>query len=372
MAAGISTRTKRITAAVLLLAIACGPSAVDRRPLPAECPPGEDRRIIQWHQVDDAEERADLIRWCAAVGPPVVERPDYEAPASPVDSLAVVTWNTHVGGGALSYFIRQLRTGVLTYGKPVPHFAVLLQETYRAGPEVPAVFPADAKYADEIFPSRDLGTRRDVRDIAREHGLFVYYVPAMRNGGEDDPPEDRGNAILSTLPLSDFVAWELPRRYQRRVTIGAAIEGVTSRGEAWRLLLISIHLDHRTGIRAFVQSFSSVRLEQVEFFLAHVGDVDAAVVGGDLNTWLGESHESGVKRLRDEFPEPRDLPTHGTLKFGAVLERQTDFLFFRLPDQWRAQYRRIVDTYGSDHYPLLGWIRFGDQAEREQRAITED
>ena len=33
-------------------------------------------------------------------------------------------------------------------------------------------------------------------------------------------------------------------------------------------------------------------------------------------------------------------------------------MFFRLPQHWRAGYGRIDDTYGSDHYPLLGWVVF--------------
>lgn len=372
MAVGISERRKKISAVAIMLAVACGPTTVHRQPLPDECPSAEGSGLIRWHQVTDAEERAELIRWCAAVGPPVVDDAVQPTPVVKLDSLAIVTWNTHVGGGALAYFIRQLRTGVLTKGKPVPHFVVLLQETYRAGSAVPAAIPADAKYADEIFPSRDLGERRDVREIAAEYRLYVYYVPSMRNGGEDDPPEDRGNAILSTLPLTDFEAWELPLRFQRRVTVGARIDGITSSGTPWRLALISMHLDHRTGLRAFVESFSSVRLQQVDFVLDNLDAADAAVVGGDLNTWLGEGQEASVRRLREAFPYPRELPTHGTLKFGGVLERQTDFLFFRLPDGWLARYRRVVDTYGSDHYPLLGWVRFGDPPTGEQSVLKEE
>jgi endonuclease/exonuclease/phosphatase family metal-dependent hydrolase len=365
MTTRVLKRSARLLAAATLLACACGPKVTDRAGLPAECPHPQDHRLIRWYQVEDSEERAQLIRWCSAVGPAVVDEPPPTQPPT-VDSLAVVSWNTHVGGGALGYFIRQLRTGVLNNARPVPHFVILLQETYRTGPEIPARLPADALYADPIFPTRELGIRRDVREMAEEYGLFVYYVPSMRNGGEDGPPEDRGNAILSTLPLSDFTAWELPYRFQRRVTIGASVQGVTSSGVPWRLRFLNIHLDHRTGIRAFVTSFGAVREEQVEFLLERFPADGAAVAGGDFNTWLGEYMEGAIDRVREVFPEPREIPRHGTVKFGPVLERQTDFLFFRLPPGWRGHYRRIDDTYGSDHYPLLGWIRFGEEPPAEE------
>jgi endonuclease/exonuclease/phosphatase family metal-dependent hydrolase len=353
------TRTKTWPATVLLMALACGPEVAEHADLPVECPYPEDRVAIRWYQVDDIEEREKLRRWCAAVGSPVIDVPDRPAPRAPIDSLAVVSWNTHVGGGALGYFVRQLRTGVLTKGEPVPHFVVLLQETFRAGPQVPHHPPAGASYAEEIFPSRELGERRDVQTIADEHGLYLYYVPSMRNGADTEPPEDRGNAILSTLPLAEHAAWELPFRTQRRVAIGAAVEGVTTAGETWRLSMVNVHLDLRTGVRTFFRSFGHVRERQMEFVMENTPADGAAIIGGDFNTWLGEREEPAVRLVREQYTEPRLIPSHGTLEFGAILERQTDYLFFRLPLGWSGRYRRIDDTYGSDHYPLLGWVRFG-------------
>ena len=59
----------------------------------------------------------------------------------------------------------------------------------------------------------------DVRDIAEQFGLSVAYVPSMRNGPATalSEREDRGNAILSTEPLLDVRAIELPFGKQRRV-----------------------------------------------------------------------------------------------------------------------------------------------------------
>jgi endonuclease/exonuclease/phosphatase family metal-dependent hydrolase len=345
---------------LLLPAAGCGPKTADLAALSELSPPDESGIEIRWYQSEDEEELSEQRRWHAAVGSPVLLRPALPEPPAPLDSLAVLCWNTHVGGGAINYLIRQLKTGVLTAGRPVDHFVILLQETFRDGTDVPPAPPPGTYYADDIFPTPDLGERMGVTDVGHRHGLYTYYVPSMRNGDDKNRPEDRGNAILSTLPLDSLTAWELPIRIERRVAIGAAIEGVSTAGEVWRLFFTNVHLDLRTNVRSIVRSMSGVRRYQIGFILDNQTSDSTAVFGGDFNTWFGERKEPAVMRVREDFPIPERLPTHGTLRFGAVLERQTDFLFFRLPQHWRAGYRRIDDTYGSDHYPLLGWIVFGE------------
>ena len=61
--------------------------------------------------------------------------------------------------------------------------------------------------------------------------LNLRYVPSMRNGAG---PSDRGNAILSELPLADARAFELPLVLQRRVPLVATLAlagGPLQRGE---------------------------------------------------------------------------------------------------------------------------------------------
>jgi endonuclease/exonuclease/phosphatase family metal-dependent hydrolase len=348
-----------LVAAAALPPAGCGPRAVEGTAPPRECPLPVQGGEIRWYRPESAEEREEQRRWCAGAGPPVIRAPARPVPPAPLDSLAILCWNTHVGGGAVEYLIRQLRTGVLTTGRPVEHFVVLLQETYRAGAGVPREPPPGTRYAGEIFPEPELGERVDVVEIGRRHGLYVYYVPSMRNGEGLDPPEDRGNAILSTLPPQALTAWDLPIRIERRVTIGAAFAGITPAGEPWRVFFTNLHLDLRTNVRFIVRSFSGVRRYQIGFVLDNLPGDGAAVLAGDFNTWFGEKKEPAILRARERFPLPERIPSHGTLEFGPVLERQTDYMFFRLPEHWTAGYGRIDDTYGSDHYPLLGWIRFG-------------
>jgi endonuclease/exonuclease/phosphatase family metal-dependent hydrolase len=78
-------------------------------------------------------------------------------------------------------------------------------------------------------------------------------------------------------------------------------------------------------------------------------------VGGDFNTWAPNFFERAIPYLRSAFPDTPEPPPQHTFQ-GRGIRRKLDYLFFRLPDEWRATYVRIDAQYGSDHYPLLGWI----------------
>src|SRR5690606_22458341 len=126
------------------------------------------------------------------------------APAEPVDSLVVVTWNVHVGGGDLPRLVADLRAGALTGGARVEAFVLLLQEAHRGGASVPAA-PVAGAHGNGIDAAPPSGARLDVVASARALGLNVLYAPSMRNGdGASD--EDRGNAILTNLVIRDPAA----------------------------------------------------------------------------------------------------------------------------------------------------------------------
>ena len=56
--------------------------------------------------------KTKLADWCAGVGPVLFE-PDRPADSvPPLDRLAIVTWNTHVGGGAVDDLIDRVRGGL--------------------------------------------------------------------------------------------------------------------------------------------------------------------------------------------------------------------------------------------------------------------
>ena len=104
-----------------------------------------------------------------------------QTPAATIDSLYVITWNVHVGGGDLRRLVADLRAGELTGGRPVDSYVLLLQEVHRAGPEVPANPTPDAG-ASGIASVPPSGERHDVVEAAHSLGLNVLYVPSMRNG----------------------------------------------------------------------------------------------------------------------------------------------------------------------------------------------
>jgi len=315
----------------------------------------------EWILRHAADERSALDAWCWAVGPGVVSQAATSAGAS-IDQLAVVVWNAHVGNGDLDRLLSDLRSGVIT-GQPVRDFVVLLQEVHRGGADVPRQVPGWAASAGRHGGEHPY--RVDVVSLARREGLSVVYAPSMRNGSPRDgrPPEDRGNAIVSTLPLAEPSFVELPFERQRRVAVLASVAGRTSSGETWRLRFASIHLDNRARLGRIHRSFGAARERQAESVVEVLAGTGPAVVGGDLNTWEATRDAAAVKALRMEFPLPERPPEEGTLELPWVLPAlRLDHLFFRLPDGWEANYRVLENDYGSDHQPLLGWVRIGGSA----------
>ena len=308
---------------------------------------------VQWLS---AAERQDLLdRWCSTVGAPITFGAPAVDEAAALDSLAILTWNTHVGAGDLEALVTDLRVGRLTGGAPVRSFVILLQEVYRAGGTVPDRVVTDA-VPSRVAPEERTG-RGDIVQTARDLGLSLAYVPSMRNGLTDDGlPEDRGNAIVSTLPLEEVTAIELPFEAQRRVAVSATVRGLTTRGRDWKLRVSSVHFDTRSTGSRFLATFGAGRLRQARGLVARLPPGIPTVVGGDLNTWTPRILEGSLDYLQRAFPDspcPSEEPTFQT---GWGFTRRLDHFFFRLPDAWQARFERVDDRYESDHYPLLAWV----------------
>ncbi len=316
--------------------------------------PGDAAAKVRWLGAGASEGAASLDRWCAAVGGPLLMGPETPpTSARVVDGLAVVVWNVHVGKAALERLLAELRAGELNAGSPVEHFVLLLQEVVRVGSSVPGAVPDGALSARAVAAPVD--PSRSIDALAARAGLFGFYVPSMRNGA--DYREDRGNAILSTLELSDPVAIELPYERQRRVAVSARVPIPLRNGKSAPLRLVSAHLDNASrGIR-FWRSFGAGRARQARGLLEALEGEEAVVLGGDFNTWFGESREEALVLLRDRFPSPARLPVAATYSPPWGLpERQVDYLLLRLPDGWQARYRVASDRRNSDHAPLVGWL----------------
>jgi endonuclease/exonuclease/phosphatase family metal-dependent hydrolase len=304
---------------------------------------------VRWLAPELRSDRASLDNWRLSVGPPVVVSPTTSA-VEPVDRLVVVNWNMHVGGGDIGGLLDDVRR---RSGPAVP-IVFLLQEAYREGPEVPVKLDGRASFASMIRSLRADGTREEIQSVARRLGLHAYYVPSMRNGGPSASAEDRGNAILSTLPLSDLTAIELPFERQRRVAVAATVSGTNLNGSPWKLRVVSAHLDNMVGARRlWIAGGEFGRTRQARGLVSALRDEGPLVLGADLNSWFG-FQDGAYRTAAAAFPMSGVSDRRGT--FHGML--RLDHLFFRLADGWQAKFARADNSYGSDHFPLVGEVSF--------------
>lgn len=292
----------------------------------------------------DREDVVELARWCRAVGPPVIAtRIGTEQAAPALDELVILSWNAHLAEGELEDLIARLKSGAFTNGRPAQRFVLLVQELYRRGDDVPAFDPRD-RSAFAIRP-RDPDAA-DAADYAARLGLSLIYVPSMRNGSE--LREDRGNAIISTEPLLDPVALELPLSRQRRVALAAAIAV-----EGGRIEVINTHLEPLSSPKT-LWVFQDPRAAQVRAILDLLStpryrDAAGVIWGGDFNTVRGGDTERAYRDARAWSSSLALEDRRSTHMMGRL-----DYLFFRLSPEWAAATRRLDDRFGSDHYPVLG------------------
>ena len=279
------------------------------------------------------------------------------ATADGTAELVVVSWNVHGGLADITALIRRVEAGEFTDGVPTSRFVLLLQEAHRRGPLVPRVLPRGTPVPRAIRPGLATAGRADLLDLARARGLAAYYAPSMRNGDPDDTDEDRGNAILSTEPLSDFEAIELPFVRQRRVAVAATLSGQSASGVPWALRVASVHLDNLASPRRLWIAATGTRVRQVRGLLSAIGPHPALVIGGDFNTWFGFS-DPAYRTIAGVVPDAAIWDARPT--FGRFL--RLDHLFAKLPGRWTIGARRVNERYGSDHHALVATVRMPDAA----------
>jgi endonuclease/exonuclease/phosphatase family metal-dependent hydrolase len=181
----------------------------------------------------------------------------------------------------------------------------------------------------------------------------MLYVPSMRNGA--DLLEDRGNAILSSEPLSNALSMELPFERQRRVAIGASLE-VMRDGVPSTLRVVDVHLEPLSAPRS-LWFFRNPRTRQVSAILdmltASRFEDDVAwagtVLGGDFNAVKAGIDEPAYRDARAWGHSTGKEDRRATHRLGRI-----DYLFFRLPEGWSGSTRRVKEKFGSDHHPVVG------------------
>ncbi|MGI9627922.1 MAG: endonuclease/exonuclease/phosphatase family protein [Longimicrobiales bacterium] len=304
---------------------------------------------IRWYAVAQPRDAGLNEAWCRTVGPSVVvPNPPREGSAwNSGDSLLVVAWNSNVGGGDLAGFLEdELDLDCSTPGPVSTHFVLLLQEAHRRSAALPPVAPGP-HVPWRIEPDPRPSEEMDVVTAARSCGLALSYVPSARNGHDlpDEVSEDKGNAILSTLPLRDFEAIELPFESGRKVAVAASVESPS--GEVLRL--VSVHLDVTSTLYRTLVTGNRTRLRQVSGLTEALalGPPKATLVGGDFNTWA--AGDAALDHLRRVFPQ--SPPWDGRNTRGP---NPTDHIFFgQAPSPGVAivpgSYQALERAHRSDH-----------------------
>jgi endonuclease/exonuclease/phosphatase family metal-dependent hydrolase len=274
--------------------------------------------------------------------------------------VAVVAWNVSAAGGDVLDFL-ETAMGLRCGNPPTSpiHAVFLFQEALRRDWSVPPA--ADGYELQPTVSERKRDRERlDIVTIAQRCGLSFVYVPSARNGTEEyeDGREDLGNAIVSTLPLRDPFAIELPQEATRRVATGVTAQ--LPSGHALRV--VSVHFNTFPAPWKLLRTGNSSRVRQAlalgEGLVIVEGQPSAeplpTIAGGDLNTWStqeGAFHQ--MLRLFPESPEWPGEPTRGSYP--------TDHLFFRnasVGDSLATprSYRRLPNDYDSDHHPIIAWL----------------
>jgi endonuclease/exonuclease/phosphatase family metal-dependent hydrolase len=305
--------------------------------------------------VRDGGLEARLAGWRENVGEAValdLAPPDLAQRAAALRGFTVVSWNLWVGRGRLSELIELLRAGELGVPGELPA-VFLLQEAFRQDDSVPE--------RSNQFTPRELITRlrprEDIVELTRRLNWNLRYVPSMRNGPERS---DRGNAVLSPLPLGPAAAIELPLIVQRRVAVTTAVT-VARRP----IRLVSAHLDPR-GPAGHRWLGGAGRARQMAHLLAGLED-PTVILGADLNLGRGRA-ERAWRLLVDggfEFGVPPEPPTWRHT-YHALPRLILDYLVFR--DRagaiGTARVRRVDErpgdrgptVFGSDHHPLIARV----------------
>jgi endonuclease/exonuclease/phosphatase family metal-dependent hydrolase len=298
---------------------------------------------------------ARLAGWRENVGGAVhldLASPAVAARASEAAGIAVLSWNVWVGRGRLLELVQRYLGGHLG-GPGEPPLVLLIQEALRRDDSIPA--------RSNGFAARDLATRvrptQDIVDVARQLGWNLRYVPSMRNGAERS---DRGNAILTPLPLGPALPAELPFALQRRVAVGA---DATVAGRTVRLL--SAHLDPR-GPVGYKWLGAAARHRQMAHLLDGLG-APTVILGADLN--LGRGRAEAAWRLLVEHGFEYGVPAVPPVwrhTFHSLPRLVIDYLLVRNREgAIRSSRVQRVDedardrgprVFGSDHHPLLARI----------------
>ena len=258
-----------------------------------------------------------------------------------------------------------LAASALAQAQPQPQAPPLVSPEVHSDGRI--TFRLKAANAQQVFVARSgaerLAMTRDdqgtwtVTTVAVPPDIYQYTFNV-----DGSNAADRGVAIMSSLPLTDLEAIELPIERQRRVALSAVAHATAPDGRDWRLRVVSVHLENRSGMRRFWARAGASRTRQAEALIdalalsptAMTHEALPAVVGGDFNVWLGP-REDALRLLREAFGTFPSEDTRPTMQNAWRL----DYLFPRVPGTVTTTHRRLDALFGSDHYPVVATLDVG-------------
>ena len=279
---------------------------------------------VEWFAPMVEGDNVSLDRWRKSVGPPVL--PVVSTVSAAQDAVTIVSWNTAVGDADIVRFVR-------TQADPQRPLVLLLQEVYRSGPEVPSRLDRNAAFAGRLG-NIAVERRQEIEHVGHELGLSVYYVPSMRNGGSSSD-EDRGNAILSNLPLTGVggdgaavraSAARRDRRQHRRAHDWPAPHGACG--------LVSAHLDNMGSAEAGLDWDRSTAALDRRAGSRRFCTTKRTDDAGRRFQYLVRIRRSGV-HLKRRAPFPQTQVTDRRPTFRGLL--RLDHVFYRLAARMAAR-----------------------------------
>jgi endonuclease/exonuclease/phosphatase family metal-dependent hydrolase len=307
--------------------------------------PSPASNAVSWITATTDTDRIKLDQWCETVGPALFQAPAQGGPRRN-GRILVIDWNVHLGNGNIEALIDQLRADERKDARAEPDFVFLLQEAFRRGADVPPNIRLD-----RVVPNRIPSAAQDIASLASKLNWWMFYVPSMRNGEQAGiSAEDRGNAILSSLPIEGLQAIELPFSVQRRVAISAIVRD-DYRAVSFRVA--AVHLDTRAPLsRGFIFGAPTARNRQARQIVDILGgfsnDGASVIVGGDLNSYWGplESSIDTIARVASRL----NCGSKATHASGFAL----DHIFARFGAAISpVSCGRADNRFDSDHYPLV-------------------
>ncbi len=216
-------------------------------------------------------------------------------PASPKDTLVVMTWNIKFGGARIDFFFDCYGDRVhMTKSEVIDNLEGLLRKIRQVNPDILLIQELDrfSKRSAGIDMLRFLAERSGLPYAAYASQWDVWYVPKRGLGRINS-----GNAIFTRwpidtayrvpLPLVAGYPWWYKLFYLRRNLLVARIQGL-----AQPLWAVNTHLE------AYVPGGDSTRYHQLQILKTFLDSLTQAgaiwIAGGDLNTV-----PPGTKKLKD-------------------------------------------------------------------------